>query len=215
MERSEVRYREYRWQEFSRRLTRRYRTTVIAIAAYPAAVLGAVVAAVLLLTPDSGIVLRDVTTALIALFSCVLAGAPSVRRLRARHRWFATVARTVAAMERGTGFLTALGATGDRNAETIALAIRKGTRPGSAFRRHAAPDSVITTLDSAEDEGDLLVRLDRNVTEYQEEAFRRLVHMERVMQPAAVALAGAAVIWLVLRVVIPTLLVRLGPISGV
>jgi type II secretory pathway component PulF len=155
------------------------------------------------------------TTVVIALFSCVLAGAPTVRRLRARHRWFATVARVAAAMERGTGFLTALGATGDPTAETITVAIRKGTRPGSAFRRHAAPESVATALDSAADEMDLLVQLNRNVKEYQEEAFHRLVHLERIMQPAAVALAGAAVIWLVLRVVIPTLLVRLGPISGV
>jgi type II secretory pathway component PulF len=65
------------------------------------------------------------------------------------------------------------------------------------------------------DETDLRKRLDRNVQEYQEEAFHRLVHMERIMQPAAVALAGAAVIWLVVRVVIPTLVLRLGPISGV
>ncbi|MDA3951487.1 MAG: hypothetical protein PF508_19930 [Spirochaeta sp.] len=215
MEHTQVAYREYRWHEFSRRLTRRFRTTVITIAAYPLAVLGAVIAAVLFLTPDSAMVLRDVTTFLIALFICFLAVAPAVRRLQARHRWFAMVARIVTAMERGTSFLAALGATGDRNAETITAAIRTGNRPSSAFRRHAAPGSIVTALESAVDETDLRKRLDRNVQEYQEEAFHRLVHMERIMQPAAVALAGAAVIWLVVRVVIPTLVLRLGPISGV
>ena len=214
MEQTDLRDREYRWHEFSRRLTRRFRTTVVTIAAYPLAIVGAVIAAVLLLSPDSRMLLRDVTTALLAVFGGCLAAAPAVRRIRTRHRWFALVARIVTALELGNGLLAALQSTGDQHAVTIAAAIRKGSRPGNAFRRFAAPSSVVTTLESAQDETDLRTQLSRNVQEYQEEAFHRLVHVERIMQPAAVAIAGGAVIWLVVRVVIPTLIARLGPISG-
>jgi len=214
MEHTDVSLREYRWHTFSRRLARRAGVTIITIAAYPTTILGAVITAVVVLAPDTEVLIRDFTVIGTVLFCSFLAAAPSFRRLRVRHRWFAMVAGIVAAMEVGNGFLPALRATGDRTGADIAAAIRNGNNPAYAFSRYGSPENVVTALKSAVSESDLRERLERDVRDYQEEAFRRLVHMERVLQPSAIGLAGAAVIWMVVRVVIPTLVARMGPVSG-
>lgn len=209
------------WYRFARTYKRRLRLAVAAAAIYPLLVITAVVTLAFFVAPlyeasDAvtsvrAIILHDGAILLLILAAIGVAGFPVWSRRRQRARWYAAFAAVHHRLEKGDTFSTAIHTVPFLANGTVPRLLETGESPAAACSLSGCPRPLVQVLSGATGRDDLIVRLDRSITDFQEESLRHLARLEHALPSLLVSCAGAVAIWVVVRIIVPALEARYVP----
>jgi hypothetical protein len=205
------------WDEYSRKLIRRIVTALAGICTYPALVILAVGWVTWYIRPENPgdaeiyqrTILGDALTVVTILFTSLLPAFGAVFRLKEGHRWYRICDTVVRELERGRTLAGTVQSYNVPETQYLDEALRTGSEPARILSGTSCPDPLVRGFAAATGERDLQARLNVAIREYQEKTMERIGTFERFAQPAAIAVAGGAVLWLVIRLVIPYMIARL------
>jgi len=216
------------WVQFSRRYSSRRRGVWATLAAYPATIGAAVITFAVVAARDvSAIDLPEVLATdgflvILLLFGTVLAVGPFIRTRRTERRWFTFAAGLSGELARGRSLADGLTASArtvfdatDPVCSRIEEGIAEGISPDLALARMGCPAALVQAIGGCETTDEVATVLDAEIERYQAGAMRRLDRLERSGRPVATAIAGATVVWLVVRIVIPLFIDRFSAAGGV
>ncbi|MFP4152305.1 MAG: hypothetical protein ACLFSV_05635 [Alkalispirochaeta sp.] len=210
-----------RWEQFSRRYSRRRWGVMTALTAYPATIGAAAITFAVVVGGDAPsldlprVLITDGFLSGVIIFTGVIAVAPLRRTRRSERRWFAFAAELSGALASGSSLLSALLTSAHRVfdddyavSRRIEEWIIEGSPPGIVLAELGCPAALVDAIGRCERTDEVETTLIAEIDRYQAAAIGRLDRLERAGRPVATAIAGATVVWLVVRIVIPLFIDR-------
>jgi type II secretory pathway component PulF len=206
------------WRELESELRRRLQRTVVGALPYPLVVIVAAGGGAFVLNgayPDlvaGPVLLRDLWWAAAGSGIAVVPLLARYRRLRQEILWYHGMARVCAGLDHGVGLVSAveraavatpppLGST----LEEFARHCSVGGSPAQALRIRGCPAPLVRSFTAMTGEKETARCIRKELARFAEILRARFVVLERLAPAVATSIAGAVLLWLVIRVALPVL----------
>lgn len=214
---------ETRWRSFARKRRALLVRGVAESLVYPGAIVAMALILAFVLAPDTAegrhtlmrTLLSDLTVSLGLLVVPLALALGDLEEGSLERRWLAYWWDVVAALVAGAGLAPALegarmpASRGVSSSPRLHAAIARGADIPTALTTAGCPEPFPTVLRQAAREAELPALLIRQLEAIQDRLLRRAEMRLRLAQPIALAAAGAAVLWLVVRVGLPVITRRM------
>lgn len=199
------------WTEFRRRLNRRRRVMILAVSVYPLFVGTGAVTLALTFAPAEILrrvlpeMLRDALFIGIGLWIGGIAILPVFGKRSIRNRWYAILAQLERSLSEKKTLPEALASIPAPEVPKIIEHLFQGVTFVDALQIEGCPPSIYTALGTSSDLLDLERRIADAVERHQSSRLTQVDRWKDRLQPVTIAVAGAIVLWIVLRIIIPSL----------